>query len=128
MIATYPEVFSGGAWEALTTQGSEVYSPLWAPIIGGEVLVNGGLVLAYLYMAYLFFTKRSAFPKWFIGIAVFGLVFVIVDALAVKLALPSEPMLDPDTLSELASSAIVVAVWVPYMLVSKRVRATFTRG
>ena len=28
MMATYPEIFTTGIWEALTTQGSEAYSPL----------------------------------------------------------------------------------------------------
>ena len=127
MVTTYPEIFSTGAWDALTTQGSEAYSPLWGPIIAGEILINSGLVLASLYLAYRFFTKSKDFPKWYIGIAVFSLVFIVVDAFAIKLALPSEPLFDPDTLKELMRAVIAVFVWVPYMLVSKRVRTTFIK-
>ena len=57
IMTTYPEIFSTGVWEALTTQGSEAYNPLWAPIIIGEILINSGLILVWLYMAYKFFTK-----------------------------------------------------------------------
>jgi hypothetical protein len=125
VITTYSEIFSTGTWEALTTQGSEVYSPLWAPILIGEILINSGIILVWLYMAYLFFSKKKSFPKLYIGIAVFSLIFIIADAFAIKLVLPSEPVFDPDTVKELMRSLIMVVIWVPYMLVSKRVKTTF---
>lgn len=125
VMTIYPEIFSTGTWEALTTQGSEVYSPLWAPILIGEILINSGLLLVWLYMAYLFFSKKKTFPKLYIGIAVFSLIFILADAFAVKLVLPSEPVFDPDSVKELMRSLIMVVIWVPYMLVSKRVKATF---
>lgn len=127
IMTTYPEIFSTGVWEALTTQGSEAYNPLWAPIIIGEILINSGLILVWLYMAYKFFTKSRDFPKWYIGIAVFSLVYIVADAFAIKLVLPNEPIFDPDTIKELLRSVIMVVVWVPYMLVSKRVKATFIK-
>ena len=127
IMTTYPEIFSTGAWEALTTQGSEAYSPLWAPIIIGEIFINCGLILVWLYMAYKFFTKSRDFPKWYIGIAVFSLVFILADAFAIKLVLPSEPVFDPDTIKEFMRSVIMVVIWAPYMLVSKRVKATFIK-
>ena len=127
IIATYPEVFSSGTWEALTTQGSEVYSPLWAPILIGEILINCGLILAWLYLGYKFFTKNKGFPNWYIGIAVFSLVYILADAFAIKLVLPSEPVFDPATTKELMRSVMMVVIWVPYMLVSERVKTTFVK-
>jgi hypothetical protein len=124
-MTTYPEIFSTGVWEALTTQGGEAYSPLWAPILIGEILINSGMLLAWLYMAYLFFSKKMVFPKWYIGLAVFSLIFIIADAFSIKLVMPSEPVFDPDTIQELIRSLYMVVVWVPYMLISKRVKATF---
>ena len=78
-------------------------------------------------MAYKFIAKSRDFPKWYIGIAVFSLVFIVADAFAIKLVLPSEPVFDPDTIKELMRSVIMVTIWVPYMLVSKRVKATFIK-
>ena len=127
MMTTYPEIFSTGAWEILTTQGNEAYHPPWAPIIVGEIVISSALILVWLYMAYRFFTKKTDFPKWYIGIAVFSLVYVLADAFAVKLVLPNEPVFDPDTIKEVARSVIMVVIWVPYMLVSKRVKATFIK-
>ena len=110
IMTTYPEIFSSGAWEALTTQGSEAYSPLWVPIIIGEILINCGLILVWLYMAYKFFTKSKDFPKWYIGIAIFSLLFIIADAFAIKRVLPSEPVFDPDTIKEFMRSLIMVVI------------------
>lgn len=125
IISTYSEIFSTGTWDLVTTPGSAAYNALWGPIIIGEMLINSGMLIAWLYMAYLFFAKKSLFPKWYIAVAVSGLVFIVIDAFAVKLVLPDEPVFDSDTLKELARSLIMVLVWVPYMLVSKRVKATF---
>ncbi len=90
-------------------------------------MISSALIFVWLYMAYRFFTKKTDFPKWYIGIAVFTLVYVLADAFAVKLVLPNEPVFDPDTIKEVARSVIMVIIWVPYMLVSKRVKATFIK-
>jgi hypothetical protein len=127
LITTYSEIFSTGIWEALTTQGSDAYQPLWAPILIGEIIGNSGLILAWLYMAYKFFTKSRDFPKWFIGVTVFSLIFIVADAFAIKLVLPNEPVFDPATTREVIRSVIMAIVWIPYVLISKRTRATFTR-
>ena len=36
--------------------------------------------------------------EWYIGIAVFSLLYVLADAVAVKLVLPDEPIFGPDTI------------------------------
>ena len=127
LMTVYPEMFSLGVWEALTSQGSEFYDPLWAPIIIAELLINCGLLVVSLYLAYKFFTKSKDFPKWFIGIAIFSLVWIIADAFAIKLVLPSEPIFDSETTQQLIRALIQVLIWVPYMLVSQRVKATFIK-
>ena len=76
-------------------------------------------------MAYLFFSKKAVFTKWFIGLAVFSLVYMIANAFAIKLVLPSKPVFDPDTVRRLLPSLGAIVIWVPYMLKSKRVKATF---
>lgn len=124
-LGTYPEIFSEGIWEVLTTPESNAYHPLWAPLIIGEILINAGLLIAWLNMGFKFFTGRRDFPKWFIGIAIFSLAFIIVDALGAKIVLPNEPVFDPEAVQQLIRALIAAAIWVPYMLVSKRVARTF---
>ena len=121
----YKDIFESGAWNVLTTPGTSAYHPFWGPLLSLEIIINVGLLIAMVYLAYLFFTKRKQFPKFYIGIAVFSLVFVIIDALSSKIVLPNEPIFDPDTLKDLIQQLIAVVIWVPYMLRSKRVKATF---
>lgn len=125
VFPTYSEMLSGESWAALTTPGTETYNPLWAPILIGEMAVNGALVLTWIFIAFLFFSKRKAFPKWHVGIMLFTLIFILIDALAIKSVLPDQPTFDAETAKELGRSLIATAIWVPYMLISKRVKATF---
>lgn len=127
IFPVYSEMFSNGSWAALTTPGTEAYNPLWAPILFGEMVINGGLVLAWIFIAFLFFSKKSGFPKWYIGILLFTLVFILIDALVIKTLLPNEPVFDPETIKEVGRSLVVTLIWVPYILVSKRVKATFVK-
>jgi hypothetical protein len=127
MFPSYFKLFSDGTWEILTTPGTEVYNPLWAPLIFGEMAVNGGLVLAWVFIAFIFFSKKKIFPKWYIGILLFTLVFIFIDELIINSVLLNEPIFDADTTKELGRSLIASLIWVPYMLISKRVKATFVK-
>lgn len=127
LFPTYAEMFANGSWAALTTPGTEAYHPLWAPILYAEMAINVGLILTWLFIAFLFLLKKRVFPKWYIGILLFTLVFIVLDALALKAVLPLEPVFDTSTITELGRSLVAVLVWVPYMLVSKRVKATFVK-
>jgi len=121
----YSGLFSDGSWEVLTNPGSEAYNQLWAPILIGEISVNSGFVLLWLFIGYLFFSKKKLFPKCYIGILLFTLLYGLIDALAIKAVLPSEPIFGPDTTKELVRTLIQMLIWVPYMLKSKRVKVTF---
>jgi len=127
LVPLYHEMFSTGSFETLTTPGTEAYHPLWAPVVYGEITLNVAIGLAWVFIAILFFSRKKAFPKWYIGTVIFSLVFVISDVLVVKYLLPNESVLDPDTIKEFTRSLATCLIWVPYMLVSKRVKATFIR-
>ena len=124
-VPIYIPIFEDGTWEALTTVGSEVYNPMWAPLLIGEISYNTIMVIASLFLIHLFFTKHYLFPKVYIVIMAAGLVFIPLDAWLVTKVLPNEPMFDPETTKEFMRAVIGSAIWIPYMLVSKRVKATF---
>lgn len=127
MVTTYPELFSTDRWEFLTTQGGGGYSPVWAPLIIGEIVVNAALVLAGIVTAYKFFGKRKEFPRWYLSIAAASLCFVITEMVAMKLVQPEESFFVAETIIQMVSVLAVIFIWVPYMLFSKRVKATFVR-
>lgn len=60
-VSTYPQIFSDGTWEALTTISSEAYSPIWEPFLIIEILVNLIFLVLSLYLAFLFFQKNELF-------------------------------------------------------------------
>ncbi len=61
----------------------------------------------------------------YILILVFSLLFVPLDALLVALIFPNIEMFDSDTIKELGKTIVVSVIWIPYMLISKRVKNTF---
>ena len=122
---TYFSIFTNGTWEALTTAESEHYNSLWAPFLIGEVLYNSCMVIVLLFLIYLFFSKHYLFPKFYIGIVIVSLIFIPLDAWIGSILLPNEPVFDPNTKKEFLRTLVGGVIWVPYMLVSKRVKLTF---
>lgn len=127
-IPIFKPIFEDGTWEALTTVGAEAYNPMWAPVLIGEIAYNSMIVVASLYLIYLFFSKHYLFPKLYIGLVAVSLVFIPLDAWFVTKVLPGEPMFDPETTQEFIRTLIAGVIWVPYMLLSKRVKATFVEN
>lgn len=126
-LVPFATLFTNGSWELLTTPGAEAYHPLFKPILIGEILMNGVLVLAYMAAVLLFLGKRALFPKVYIGLLLFPIVFIPLDAYVLTFVLPDEPMFDPDTTKQLGRAAVAAMIWIPYMLSSERVKATFVR-
>lgn len=121
----YYSIFTDGTFEILTTPGTEYYHSLWGPFLIGEALINSILVFASVYLVYLYFAKHYLFPKVYIAIIVFSLIFIPLDAWVGSFIITDEPMFTPEIIKEFTQTLIGAAIWVPYMLVSKRVKATF---
>lgn len=122
---TFYSIFTDGTFQILTNVDSEAYHPLWGPLLIGEALYNLLMVLASAYLIYLFFSKHYLFPKVYIAIVGISLVFIPLDAWLSSFVITDEAMFDPATTKEFFRTLISGIIWVPYMLVSKRVKATF---
>jgi hypothetical protein len=127
VISFFP-LFSDGSWGALTTITSAFYHPLWGPLILGELIFNFGKTLVLIYIVYLFFSRDHLFPKFYAAIIVATLLFIPLDAWMVKIILPYEPMFDPDTAQNFFITLIGGMIWIPYLLLSQRAKATFVKG
>jgi hypothetical protein len=125
LITTYPDIFFDGRWEAATTQGSAMYSPIWGPFIIGEIFANLSMTVISIYLIFLFFTKRTNFPVWYFGLSLFSIIFILLDAYILTLVMPQMEMLGSNTLKELVGSLIPLVIWSPYLIYSKRSRDTF---
>ena len=127
-VPVFQPIFVNGTWEALTTVGSEAYNSAWAPLLIGEIVYNMVMFLALLYLAYLFFSKHYRFPSMYIIIMLISLAMIPLDAWLISFVLPELPIFDPETTSEFFRVLIASLIWIPYMLVSKRVKATFVEN
>jgi Protein of unknown function (DUF2569) len=125
VVNTFRAVAQDGAWSALTTPGSSAYHPMWASVIVYELLGNLALLVASVALLVLFIQRSRKFPRLFIWIAALTFPFLVVDAWLGSLLPLDEPVLDKDTVKGLMASVVTLAIWVPYMLRSKRVRNTF---
>jgi hypothetical protein len=125
LVVTFPPIIVDGTWEALTTAGSEFYSPLWGPLLFAELVFNLGILLISLYLAYLFFKKKMEFPEWYAGLALISFVFILVDAYLVTMIMPEIPMFDYETITALVPTLGSLIIWTPYLFLSKRSKETF---
>jgi len=118
-------IFNDGTWGLLTDTGSEFYIPYIGAFLITEITFNTAMVLASFYLIYLYFTKHYLFPKFYIAIVAASVIFILLDAWVGTLFFPDDPMLDPDTSREFGRALFGGLVWIPYMLLSKRVKVTF---
>ena len=120
-------IFQDGSWEALTTPGSEVYHHLWAPLIVFEVAGNLFFVLFAVALLFLFFSKSHRFPVLMIAYLVSNLAFILLDYAFFEFIPFLAGSYDAEVVKEIARGVVGAAIWVPYFLVSKRVKNTFVK-
>lgn len=125
IVQTYLPLFQDGTWGILTTPSSEHYHALWAPLLSFEIAGNLAFLVTYSVLAFLFFRKSRFLPRIYIAATLLNLCFVVLDSWFASLVLPDEALVDADTAKEIARAALSSAIWVPYMLLSKRVKNTF---
>lgn len=107
-------------WEAIWGQG-----PLTVLSIFFEFAIQGYMLLFSIALAVLFFGKRRSFPKMFVvyivSIFVMGLIAAAIAA--------SIPGITPALIGQSIAFPVYVfllgSIWVPYFLMSKRVKRTF---
>ena len=127
LVTIYSPIFTDGYWEVLTTPGSEIYHPMWAPVLIYEVVGNIVFLIGSLLLLVLLFRKHYLFPKlmiWFLSVNV---VFIGIDLFLADLipSVAAEP--DPEGMKDFVRSIITAVIWIPYFILSKRVQNTFVR-
>ncbi|NMO96110.1 DUF2569 domain-containing protein [Paenibacillus lemnae] len=103
------------------------YEPVLMPLIWFELLVLVSQLILLVVIIFLLYRRKRAFPKTMIGFMVLGAVAGILDHAVIN-------QISFITEEELAHSSKVVgrtifysAIWIPYLLRSKRVKNTFVK-
>lgn len=120
-------LFLSGGWSVLTTPGTAAYHPLWAPVLMFEVGGNTVLLGFSVLVAVCFFQKRKIVPRLMIAFLLVNLLLVAADYFVTDLLPSVASQKDPGAMKELARALIAAAIWVPYFVLSKRVKGTFVR-
>jgi hypothetical protein len=97
-----------------------------------EIIGNVAIALIFpIVLLILLFNKRRAFPRLYVVWAVANLVFILGDLLAAKILFgelfeaSGTQLIDGETMQAIFRAIVLMAIWVPYMLNSRRVRNTF---
>jgi hypothetical protein len=101
----------------------------------GELSMNASLICLSIYTAVLLFNHSKQFPRFFIVQMIFAALFPIIDLLwvaAIFSASLNRPFsdfikIDPTDGGRMIVGAIAAAIWIPYVLCSRRVANTFTK-
>jgi hypothetical protein len=113
-------------------EAASAFTAAQLTFIAVEAVVNVVLnLVAPIALLILLFRKSRRFPVAYVAWSLTGLVVLIAD-LPIAYALfedyyeeGGEPFFDGATLRELIRGVVSTAIWVPYMLVSRRVKNTF---
>ncbi len=120
-------IFQEGYWDVLTTPGSEAYHHLWAPLITFEIAGNAFFIIFDIILIFLFFAKSYRFPTLMIIYLASNFLFVVSDFFFADFIPAVAAQGDAESIKELFRSIIGAMIWIPYFLVSKRVKNTFVK-
>jgi transglutaminase-like putative cysteine protease len=116
-------VFSATQWSIVgDTTGTSMLIT-----IAFEMVTNVAMFVMGLFLIVMFFTRRRSFPRLFIMYFVFCTIVFAVDLVTVHLLPYPELEIEPSDYTELIQMTLYTVIWSLYFIVSKRVKATFTR-
>ena len=125
LATTYWPIFRDGTWSELTTVGAAGYHHLWAPLLTFEIIGNVCSVILQVVTLVFLFNKSRYTPRLAIASLAWNAGFILVDFFVADLVPAVAAQSNPDSFNALFQSIIGAAIWIPYFLMSERVRATF---
>ncbi len=120
-----PLYFNFTTWQTLNDPNSSSYSPGVSIFILMEFFFNTIILVSSVFFLFLFVKKRRTFPLFYIIYLVFSFIYITVDVLVAVIFFSPLSNELKSSYSNIWSVFIRMVIWVPYMLISKRVKTTF---
>ena len=120
--------FNSGVWSLFKQAGYENHGSMTI-LLGVEFVVNLAILVFTILLIVLYFKKRTSLPKLMVIYYGANLLFPIIDVLLYSSLFPQELLDvsdDSETYKQIGRGLVAAAIWIPYFLVSQRVKDTFT--
>jgi len=110
-------------WRLLTDPASQAYHPFYVWLLPAEFALNGAILVFAVAIFVLFLRKSPRTPNLICALYIVTAIVVVADTVLAA-QIPGFEW-DRRTFRELGRAIAGVAIWVPYFVLSRRVRNTF---
>ena len=124
-VTDIPQILDGNVWAAYTTPGQPAYHPGWATLLALDWGSNLYVLVFFPVLLSLFLQKKKTFRALTVGTLT---LFVVLSALRLWQVNQVPHIPAAAQASQFWSFVFAfgkAAIWIPYLLVSRRSRATF---
>jgi hypothetical protein len=112
-------------WSRLTTFGTDSYNAFWAPLILFQLVMAIGRLTLLALLAVVFFQRRTSF-SWFVVLYLGWNCLSFTIQTVLMRQIPVIP-LKPQDYQGLIETYLGCAMWIAYVLRSRRVKSTFVK-
>jgi hypothetical protein len=105
---------------SLLGQADVVNRPDWRLVLVAEIVLDLAFLAFLLYAAVVFFQRKRSAPPLMIALYLSGVAVMGIDSAMLVSVLDLRP-----EFGAVARPVLTACIWVPYFLVSRRVKATF---
>ena len=113
------KVLSHNTWVELSSSSSDSFNPLLLPVIFFEVTGNIGIIVFWVLTSLLLLQKKSLFPRMYVYVLMWNLLYGILDKILSYVAFSSVPTW------RVIAIGLEPFIGALYMMKSKRVKKTF---
>ena len=125
LLPVLKNMFDDNVWDALVAADSAARSLPVAFLMLAEMIANSALITANVLAAILFLKRRREAPRWNVMVLIASFALPALDAIVASGIDGTQS--DAETTRALSRAFVGALIWVPYLLVSQRVKETFVR-
>ncbi|EZP78232.1 hypothetical protein H839_05819 [Parageobacillus genomosp. 1] len=127
-VAFYYDILTTQTWAFYTDPTAPFYQPILKPLLYLQVFGNVSLLILSIVVMVHFFKKKETLPKMLVTFFSSNFLLGSIGYYMVTLIpqdTPIEQIARLKSAEEIVIMGIMCIIWIPYLLVSKRVKNTF---